>query len=452
MCLFAKGREMLPDIGYTWTQMAGWTRSTVAHNTVVVGRANQGGGGAKSGDLLRFFPNTGGFSLVDADGQRGYAQCTGTDAYRRTLVMVPVSDDDAYVIDLFRVRGGTVHDWALHGDADEDTSATCSLPLSGKRKSMLSPEEEKTWPDPNVITGRSLPYAMIRDVGSARATGGFTVEFAYVADPARRVRLHMDAGDADILLGRAPSVRRTGRGRQGDMRKAYDFWMPQLLVRRRGDAPLQSVFAAVAEPCHGDPFIRSVERLPVAESSAVAGAVALRVTHAAGIDTIISLPDAVHSSDACSADGVTLKGVLGIVRRSSPDGPVTAARLFEGTELTWHDSRIEADVARFSGRIVAGERKLEGARADAFVVDAELPEGNALRGTWMILTHADGSKQGHEIDSVEVADGSTRVILVRDHGLQIGQAETREIYFPRRTFKGLPTYVVPVAAALDRGN
>ncbi|MBT4821591.1 MAG: hypothetical protein HON70_38135 [Lentisphaerae bacterium] len=451
MCLFAKGREMLSDIGYTWTQMACWTTSTVAHNTVVVDRTRQGGGRAKSsGDLLRFFPDTSGFSLVDADGQRGYAQCKGVDAYRRTLLMVPVSNGDAYVIDLFRARGGTIHDWALHGDADEGTTATCSLALSGERKSMLEPDEEKDWQDPDMITDRYHPYGMIRDVGSIQTPGAFTVDFAYIADPARRVRLHMDAGDAEVLLGRAPSVRRMGKGHGGDMRKAYDFWMPQLLVRRRGVVPLQSAFVAVEEPCHGEPFIHSVERLSVAGSGE--GAVALRVTHTAGVDTIISLPDGASSSDACSADGVTLRGVFGIVRRSSPGGPVTAARLFEGTELSCQSVRLESAVARFSGRIVACERKLEGAPADAFVVDAELPTGNALQKTWMIVTHADGTKQGHEIDRVEVAGGSTRVILAREHGLQISKPQTREVYFPRRIFKGLPSYAVPVAVALDHGD
>jgi len=445
MCLFAKGREMLPDIGYTWTQMRAWTTSTVGHNTVVIDRKNQNGGGTlSSGDLLRFFPDSRGFSLVDADGQRGYAAARGTDAYRRTLLMVPVSDADAYVVDLFRVSGGSVHDWSLRGDADEDTKAACSLPLAGHRETMLAPDEQKVWRDPTIITDRYHPYGMIRDVSTAAASGGFTVDITYGSDPARGLRLHMDAGDAEVLLGRAPSVRRMGTGAKGDMRKAYDFWMPQLLVRRRGAAPLTSAFAAVEEPYSGKPFITSVERLPVQE----VGAIALRVTHAAGVDTIVSQPDNARAPAGCTAGGVTLKGVLGIVRQSQ--GSVTAARLFDGTELSCGDMRLVAERSRFTGGILAVERKLEGATADAFIVDAELPPGNALHGTWMIVTHADSSKQGHEIDSVEAADGSTRVILARDPGLRVQGGKVREVYFPRRTFKGLPTFAIPVAVAFDR--
>ena len=73
------------------------------------------------------------------------------------------------------------------------------------------------------------------------------------------------------------------------MRKAYDFWMPQLLVRRRGEAPLASTFAAIEEPFLGDPFVDRVERLTLTPGEN--NAVALRVTHAAGVDTIISTLD-----------------------------------------------------------------------------------------------------------------------------------------------------------------
>ena len=446
MCLFAKGREMLPDIGYTWTQMRGWTVSTVGHNTVTIDRQNQNGGGTRSsGDLLRFFPDTNGFSLVDADGQRGYGAAKGTDAYRRTLLMVPVSDTDAYVVDLFRVRAGSMHDWALHGDADEDTTATCSLPLTGKRKTMLTPAEEKGWKEPKIIGDRYHPYGMIRDVASAPAAGGFQVEFTYTAEPTRHLRLHMDAGNAEVFLGRAPSVRRMGTGSNGDMRKAYDFWMPQLLVRRQSAAPLTSIFAAVEEPYSGQPFITSVERLPAPD-----GAVALRITHAAGTDTIVSLPDQSPPANGCTAAGVTLKGSLGIVRRSAPDGPVTAARLFEGTELVSGDFRLAAETARLTGTVLATERKLKGAAADTFTIDTALPTGKALHGVWMILTYADGTTQGHEIDHIETVDGTTRVILARDHGLHIEAGKAREVYFPRRTLKALPTFTIPLATAFDQ--
>ena len=40
-----------------------------------------------------------------------------------------VSDADAYFVDIFRVKGGGLHDYLLHGSADADMAAECSLPL-----------------------------------------------------------------------------------------------------------------------------------------------------------------------------------------------------------------------------------------------------------------------------------------------------------------------------------
>ncbi|MCK5803797.1 MAG: heparinase II/III family protein, partial [Lentisphaeria bacterium] len=304
LTLFAKEREMLPDLGYTWTQGRCWTTNTVGHNTVVVDRENQQVGRGKSdGDLLRYFPDLQGFSLVEADGQRGYKQTEGPDAYRRLLLTIPVSDADAYVVDIFRVRGGKIHDWALHGDANEDTAATCSLALAGNRPKMLEPGE--AWREPTAITSSFNPYGMIRDVRNAETDGAFQVDFAYEEDLACGLRTHIDAGQCEVFLGRAPSIRRMGTGTKGDMRKLYDFWMPQLLVRRRGEAPLHSVFTAVHEPFRNQPFLVQVERLALVEPDE--NVVVLRITHAAGIDTIIHTVDLPPYPPRRTVDGIVLR-------------------------------------------------------------------------------------------------------------------------------------------------
>ncbi|MBM4082048.1 MAG: hypothetical protein FJ278_20245, partial [Planctomycetes bacterium] len=263
LTLFAKGREMLSDIGYTWTSIRWWTTSTFSHNTVTVDGKDQAGK-SSDGDLLWFFPDSHGVAVVEADGQRGYGHIEKLDTYRRLLVMIPVSDADAYVVDLFRTRGGSVHDWLLHGDADEDMSAACSLPLSQKLARM----------DAKGVKA----YELMRDVQSAQAAEGLNVTFTYVANPDKGVRVHLvGGGQTQVFLGRSPSVRRTGIGGRGDNRKVLDFWMPQLVVRRTGPAPFQSAFAAVHEPFDGKPFIESVTALPLAPPDP--SAVALRVKH-----------------------------------------------------------------------------------------------------------------------------------------------------------------------------
>ena len=257
--LFAKGSEMLCDIGYTWSQMYSWTLQSLCHYLVVIDRKNQPT--AKSdGSLLTYFPDTEGVSVVEADGMRGYQNIEDLAMYRRMLVMIPVSDADAYVLDIFHVHGGQVHDWTVNGDADEDTTARASIPLPESHKWML--EEGEEWREPTLQGHAINQYGMVRDVGLGETDSEFHVTFAYEADDTKGIRVHMaNSYPVEVWLGRSPSVRRMGVGRNADMRKAYDFWMPKLVVRRNADAPLHSFFAAVHEPIHVTPFIVSVERL-----------------------------------------------------------------------------------------------------------------------------------------------------------------------------------------------
>ena len=450
LTLFAKGSEMLPDLGYTWTQMRCWCAATAGHNLVVVDRADQNGR-PSDGDLLWFFPDTNGVSVVEADGRRGYRRIKGVDMYRRILVMIPVSADDAYVVDIFRVRGGAVHDWALHGDADEDTTATCSLPLSGNRKWMLEPGEE--WQEPTIIGARFNPYGMIRDVRKGETRTGFRTDFTYAGAPTKGVRVHMlpcaprpdaQGQPAEVWLGRAPSVRRMGKGTSGDMRKGYDFWMPQLLVRRRGEAPLASTFAAVEEPYSGTPFIERIELVPLTPLDS--HAVALRITHAGGVDTVISTIDAAPYPNRVTPDGVGLRGRLGVIRQTG--GRSTGAWLFEGEHLAGGGWRLDTERARWEGVVESATRRHDGADHDAFTVTPPLPDGPKLQGLWMIVTHANGFKHGYEINRVETRNGKSTVVLTADHGLRIEGDTTREVYFPRRTIEGRNSFVIPLAASV----
>ena len=441
LTLWAKEREMLPDLGYTWTQMRYWCTSTLGHNTVVVDRKDQYTG-KSDGDLLCFFPDSGGVSVVEADGKRGYRQIKGLDRYRRLLVMIPVSESDAYVVDIFRVRGGSMHDWALHGDADHDTTAACSLPLSGRRANMLEPGEE--WVEPTIEGARHNPYGMVRDVARGEANGGFRVGFTYDDEPTRGLRVHLlPGGPTEVWLGRSPSVRRMGQGTGGDMRKAYDFWMPHLLVRRQGKAPLASLFAAVHEPHLGDPFITSVEVIQL--TPADENAIALRVTHGSTVDTIISTLDEPPYPERTAA-GTTIRGRLGIVRQVA--GKTTSAWLFEGEALVGGGWRLDSSAGRYTGQISAATRKADGADHDAFVTDADLPIGDTLHGRWMVVTHGNGFKHGYEIDRVERQDGRRVVVLTMDHGLRIDGERTTEVFVPLRKIKGANTFSIPLAAAM----
>jgi len=438
LSLFAKGREMLCDIGYTHTKLRNWCTSTVGHNTVVIDRKNQASS-ASDGDLIAFYPNVDGVSMVEADGKRGYRDIVGLQTYRRVLVLVPVSANDAYVVDLFSIVGGRIHDWLLHGDADHDMTAKCSIELTTSLENML--EDGETWQEPKTEQSSFNPYGVIRDIASGRTNGEVKLTFAYTEKADTGVHLHVLGGaETEVFLGRSPSVRRAGRNSQ----KALDFCMPQLVLRRTGteQEPTRSLFAVVAEPFSGRSFIDRVEHLDV--SRADHGVVALRVRYGDTVDTIVKTDDKPPYPDRATDAGIRLKGRLGIVRQHA--GRVTRLWLFDGESLKADDSRLNMPEARYEGQILTATREADGAEHDAFITDAKLPVGQGLHGVWMIVTHGNGYTHGYPIERVERRDGKTSIVLGMDHGLRIDGTETQEVYFPRRTIAGVNRFVIPLSA------
>ncbi len=440
LTLFAKEREMLSDIGYTHIKLRSWTVTTAGHNLVAVDRKPQSYRDS-DGDLLAFFPDAGGVAMVEADGKRAYANIAGLDMYRRMLVTVPVSDADAYVIDLFRVRGGTMHDWLMHGSADHQMTAQCSVTLTPGRENMLEAGDQ--WQEPRTEGSSFNPYGVIREVAEAKTEDNVITTFAYADEPDKGVRVHLlGAPETAVYLGRSPSVRQAKK----DSNKAYDYWMPQLLVRRQaadGDT-LQSTFVAVEEPYSGRPFISRVEPVPLTPPDR--NAVALRVTHGNAVDTIISTLDEQPYPERRTAEGIAIKGRLGLVRQVQ--GRITGMWLFDGTALTGDDWSLKPESRSYAGTIIAATRELDGAEDDAFITAADLPEGDNLQGLWMIVTHGNGYKHGYQIDTVQKRDGKTVIVLSMDHGLRIQGEQTQEVYFPRREIQGVNSFAIPLAVTM----
>ncbi|MFP3903281.1 MAG: heparinase II/III family protein [Armatimonadota bacterium] len=434
LALWAKGHEMLCDLGYTHTKLRWWNICTIGHNLVAIDRANQNGSNS-DGNLLHYFPDTGGVAMVEADGRRAYHAIEDLQTYRRMLVTVPVSSADAYVVDIFRTVGGSTHDWLLHGDADDDMTATCSVPLTGQRENLL--ESEDTWEEPKTEGSRFNPYGVIRDVKTSGDVTDAVTTFRYTESPEEGVRIHL-AGESQslLMLGKSPSVRKAGR----DSGAVYDYWMPQMVVRRTGEAPLSTVFTMVEEPFSEATFIDTVERLQVQPDDT--DAVALRIRHGEIVDTVLASP----SKDTCSADGITLAGRLGIVRHDQ--GRVTGMWLFEGTELQCAGAAVEAPAASYSGTIAGAQRISDGADTDALFTDADLPEDRALHGMWMIVSHPNGRTHGYEIERVEHRDGQTAIVLTMDHGLRIEGEKTSHVFFPQSTMEGENTFVIPLATSV----
>ena len=107
--LFAYGRKPIPEHGYGEHAAEGrppaiWTKNTLPHATVVVDGRRQD---TQAPGRLEIFSATRGLSLAEGDAPDAYHAAS---EYRRTLALVDLGDDARYVLDLFRVSGGDVHD------------------------------------------------------------------------------------------------------------------------------------------------------------------------------------------------------------------------------------------------------------------------------------------------------------------------------------------------------
>ena len=110
--LFGLGYELTYDLGYelanTHTQV-GFAKQTTSHNLVVVDETSQQG---LTGGSLHLFADFPGVKVIEASSENSYAG-KGVSLYRRTMALIG-DGPGAYLVDLFRVQGGSHHDYFAH--------------------------------------------------------------------------------------------------------------------------------------------------------------------------------------------------------------------------------------------------------------------------------------------------------------------------------------------------
>jgi hypothetical protein len=271
--LYAKGLELLSGLGYPPVQFGGWYspralwyRMTAAHNTVVVDGKNQmrHNGGPETEPLeVQVNPlkrlvhgRTTAWAvceqvkLIRASGPE-LVQTTAMQQYERSLLLVDVSAEDCYVLDIFRVAGGRDHAKFLHGYFGQATATGLALqPLpefgaDAQMRNFRGGTPEPGWQVDWKIDDR---YHYLPE--------GTTVHLRHT-DLTR----HAQAALAETWLVYPDA----GQGRE--------TWVPSLMVRRQADAaPLSSTFVSVLEPYSGRSNLKHITRLPLqTEAGAEAG-------------------------------------------------------------------------------------------------------------------------------------------------------------------------------------
>ena len=238
--LYYRGVDLMVDLGYPPVNYGGWDspeaewyRRTASHNTVCVDGLDQA---TAAGETLWW---------LDGDAVRGICVAAPglVDGGRceRTLVLVNTGEEDAYLVDVHRVRAGRDHARFLH-------AAFGSLTTDGLR----------TRPAEDYGHGTLMRNFRLDPSPPEGWTAEWRIEDVYgLAPPGSDLRLRY----TDVSRGPAAGTCE-GFALIGHYGDRNERWLPRLVQRHRAaEAPLTSVFAGVLEPFDGAPAVCGARRL-----------------------------------------------------------------------------------------------------------------------------------------------------------------------------------------------
>jgi hypothetical protein len=268
---YAYGEELASDRGYFSGSGAlladgrsgqSWVSSTLSHNLVVVDEADQAS--RKCGSNLELFGAAPGVEVVQASAFNAYPQC---EDYRRTSALVRTPEGQTYVVDLFRVKGGNVHQYSFQ----------CNGSPAGWKPAQLAPQPAEL--APAWSTWLRNPQAVAPDTPS-------TFSWRY-RDVGLDLTLLNTRETLDrVIIADAPGWR---RATPEELKKPP---IRQILAENRAKNPkdaLVSQYAAVIAPYNaaGSPVVAA----RLLQCDLQSGVVAVEVKLAGRTDYIISTRD-----------------------------------------------------------------------------------------------------------------------------------------------------------------
>jgi hypothetical protein len=347
--LYAKGVELLPGFAYPAVHFGGWYspralwyKRTAAHNTVVVDGKDQ--------TPLRNTPETEplkiqlnpckglvrGRTTAWADGTQvkliqvagpHVVQTTPLERYERALLLVDISKEDSYVLDIFRVAGGRDHAKLMHGYFGTVTASGLGV-------------------EPQPGFG---PDVQMRNFRGGTPEAGWSVDWQ-IED---RLKVLSEGSDinlryTDLTTGAQAALAESWIAYR-DQDANHEAWLPSLVVRRQApEAPLVSTFVGVLEPYAGESNLGEIKRLSLQTSAGVDAGdmhVAVVVTLADGREDLLIAaaapadgeprPTLVQPDWPCTTDADFC-----MIRRDSA-GRIEHVFLHGGTHVQCGDRRVE---------------------------------------------------------------------------------------------------------------
>jgi hypothetical protein len=340
--------------------------------------------------------------VVEVDARDAYRDSTET--YLRTLVMVASPDGGTYLIDVFRVRGGSTLDWRLHGGYDEyGLSVDSEMHPAGATAGPMR------------ILSRSV------------SDGDWRARFTYQGGIRHVVTM---LGRMGTVLFGADGPRFEVGGRQ-----------PYLLARRSKGTEEEEVFAAIHEVVGGDESVTEVSAfdLPGGDSSTVG----IRIDHGAGIvDYFVHSLSTGTKKIRDSRTRVDFESDARAIHMRTRSGKKDWAVLVEGTRARMADELLEVPEkrARLGGTVVSVARRAAGAENDAFLAAEPVEHPERLAGRTLHVSWGNGWVWPYTIESVH-----GREIRVREEpGFEIDEHGVDMQFFPVQELLGLGRYPAPV--------
>lgn len=312
--LFAKGLDLLPDFGYKPVQYGGWGSPranwygmSAAHNTVVIDGRDHAPGAGKT----TLWANGRAFRAIRVSAP----QPAIAEQFDRTVAMIDTSDSDSYLLDIFRVVGGSDHAKFL-----------------GSHFGTITPSGLSLLPSEDYGYGTQ----MRNFVGDPNPEPGWSVDWK-IEDKYRYLPPNSDVHlrYTDLTFGAGAYVAEAWVALRG-VNSAEDAWVPRIMVRRRSDTPgLRSAFVGIIEPYANSPIIKRVERIPVHDADGKPYddfTVGVQVTLSDGRrDVILSSQESQMSRQMVQESlGVSTDARLCHVRTDA-SGSVTSIALCKGT-------------------------------------------------------------------------------------------------------------------------
>lgn len=327
--MWAFGRHMLPEDGYPFpfTRPDFWrwrSTDTVKHYCVVVDETTQKTQYAGDLNTLAATPE---LQLMDASAEVAYPDMVSL--YRRTAALIDVSEEASYLLDIFRVRGGSQHDWCFHGPPFFDLSVAGG---------QFGPVQEK-----GTLAGVNVPFGARPPM---RVRDGAALDLL-AAEKLLRDGAYRDtsregwAPFGDWILTRCPGATITVSA-QGEIPAGKVRGFVRFYDYNEGINTVDVTVAGVTEAIRFEPtgargtaWASQIFDLPEAASEVVMNATEIGQTYIQ-IDEVIFSTDLDRGAPRLVGDGTSGYHGLYNVRRMSPEGnwSATWAKADEDLGLT----------------------------------------------------------------------------------------------------------------------